>query len=153
QALSIAENDAGVAKWKAGVSNVLITGIAADSCEQGLSRIWRVTYSASGGKEATVEVLDGSVKNINTTVTQIPGPGAGLTVQGLLDSDAASRIAVEEMGKADNAPSGPGSFEVWPGTQGAPVWQITYPIEGGYYIFRIDARLGNMIGGALFHTG
>lgn len=149
QAFTIADNDAGVKAWEAGKSNVSLARVSADSCDAGLSDNWTLAYASDSG-EVSVHVVNASVAGISPVETpERLYPMQTVQIDTLIDSDRACSISSEAMANAGMSASGPASARLAFGAGGVPVWDLSYPVGQGYYIVRMDASSGTIIGSAV----
>src|SRR5271157_33830 len=143
--LSIVDSDVKVKAWKAQKTNVSVIDISSESCIDGLSTTWTITY-VSDGEQALVLFDNGAIINIVKTPLPISARSQpSLATDGLIDSDKASDIAAQTMSGLGKTPIGVVTFELSPGTQNGSVWDVIYRISGGHYLIRLDSSSGNVI--------
>jgi len=151
QALELLENDQQTKDWKAGKTNVTVTMISSDFCDNGWSDRWTVNY-VSDTMDAVAKLDNGTVYVTPEGASQgVPLQAQRITTTGLIDSDDACSIALNTMNEALRYPSGPASAKLTAKSSGNYVWDLSYSLEnGGNYIIRIDAASGNVTGSAQF---
>jgi uncharacterized protein YpmB len=149
QAIAIADNNATVAGWISG-KNAYLTDVMSEICVQGLSKTWMLTYNV-GDQQASVLVSNGAVSDISTTNGAVQSPK--ITTTSLLDSDKAINISQTAIEAADQVTTGPVTMEIMPGAQNTPIWDVTYKVQGGYYLVRLNATDGAITGSTNFTSG
>jgi hypothetical protein len=151
QALELLESDQQTKDWKAGKTNMTITMISSDFCDDGRSDRWTVNY-VSDTMDAVAKLDSGTVYVTPEGASQgVPLQAQRITTTGLIDSDEACNIALNMMNEALQYPSGPASAKLTAKSSGNYEWDLSYSLEnGGYYIIRIDAASGNVTGSAQF---
>jgi hypothetical protein len=150
-ALAFAESDQQVTDWETGKDNVSITMISSDFCDRGFSDRWTISY-VSDTMDVVVKLDNGTIYVTQPETSQgIPQQAQRITTTGLIDSTNASSIAIGTMNKAGLYPKGLASAKLTAKASGTYVWDLSFSLEnGGYYIIRIDASSGNVIGSDQF---
>jgi len=147
KALSMAEYSGVVKEWKSKNSNTSIEGISTQVCDSGLASAWAIVY-AGDSEKAFVEVNDGIV---NLTIENGARPSYVLDTDGMIDSDKAFSIALDTLRIEGYSPTGLTSVELGYVDQYKAIWDLSYPIGTDYYIIRMDAMTGTIVGKA--HVG
>jgi hypothetical protein len=152
-ALSVVDSDPSVVEWKSQRTNVSVTDISSEECEDGLSSTWSITY-ISDGEQAQLIYDNGAVSSI--TKSEIPA-GALLpptmVTGSLMDSYTAYGTAIVNLTSMNQTPVGPASMELSPGTGNTSFWDVIYPIENGYYLVRLNAADGQVIASTQYGSG
>lgn len=142
QALWASENNSSVTGLKAGSTNAYAVDIASETCTDGLSTSWTVTYRI-GGQQALVRVDNGAVADIRTITGGTSSPR--IATAGQMDSDAADALAEYALALANQHASGRASVEFMAGGNGAQVWDFIYPVRNGSYLVRLNATDGSVV--------
>ncbi len=152
-ALSVVNADASVAAWKSQRTNVSVSDITSQDCENGLSSTWSITY-ISDGEQAQVIYDAGAVSNMFKTELQdgILLPPTIVT-SSLIDSDRACLIAMGNLTSMSEISTGPASIELSPAAQNTSVWDVIYPLSNGSYMVRLNAADGQIISGTQYSSG
>ena len=153
QALSIANNDSNVTSWRSSQADVYVSDISTESSSNGLSDTWVITYILDSS-QALVGVRNGLVDYVNLSMLK-PGaaPTPELETAGVINSDRASGIAASTLSSMGVTAGGPASFELYPGEKDTSLWDIIYPDNGGYYLVRLNATSGQVIGTTQYNLG
>lgn len=153
QALSVANNDSNVTGWKSSQADVYASDISTEASSNGLSDTWVITY-VLGSSQALVGVRNGLVDYVNLSMLK-PGSTSSpeLETAGVINSDRASGIAASTLSSLGVVAKGPASFELYPGEKNTSLWDIIYPVNGGYYLVRLNATSGQVIGTTQYNPG
>jgi hypothetical protein len=153
QALSVANKDANVTGWRSSQAVVYASDISSESSSDGLSNTWMITYILDSN-QALVGVRNGAVDYVNLSMLKpASATSPELMTAGVIDSDRASSIASGALTSMGVASTGPASFELYPGEKNTSLWDIIYPVNGGYYLVRLNATSGQVIGTTQYNLG
>jgi hypothetical protein len=148
-AVAIADNNAMVKEWKLKNPDAKVESISTQECQAGSASVWSFIF-AGNSEKATVEVTNGRV-----ALSIVNGTHAShtLDIAALIDSEKASSIATEVLSKDGYTPTGPATADLSYMKGYAGVWDLSYPIGNSYYILRLDASTGSVIGKAVIGAG
>ncbi len=141
QALKLAEQDPGVASWKASRNDIRVLEITGN-CENGRAYLWTIFY-VSDKDGIKVEVEEG-----NVTFSPSERPDMAYPAQRIpdfmIDSDKACSIAGDMAANANHRISGPTIATLSLMPEGA-TWDVNCQVDEGSYIVRINATSGEVI--------
>ena len=147
EAMALAESNGQFKDWKDGKTNVSVTLISSNFCGNGKSDRWTVDY-ASDSSNAVVNLDNGSISVAQADAGQgIPPLAQRITTTGIQDSDKACSIAQDTLNDAGVYSKGLASVKLTAKSPGTYVWDVSYTLtNGGYYVVRIDASNGTVVG-------
>lgn len=144
QAVSVAGSSANIASWKSGKADVTLSRLYSSLCTDGLSTAWTAIYDS--GNEEIIAKINGNGTTIMSTIPRTPDMAHAQNIQidGLIDSDKASDIASTAVAGTGMKITGPLTIELVPSGTGAYMWDISYPVDNGFYIVYLDAKSGKI---------
>ncbi|HTY89541.1 MAG TPA: hypothetical protein VMC84_00020 [Methanocella sp.] len=149
-ALEIANNSESVSTWMStNRGSVAVESISTEASVGGKSGVWTIIYAGSPNK-AGVQVTGTGVN-----LTTLPGsfPAHTLDIAGLIDSDRAISLSNDILNKEGYTPTGPASAELSYMGPYAGVWDLSFPVGNDYYVIRLDAKTGSLIGKSIVGAG
>jgi hypothetical protein len=144
QAVSIASSSIDINNWKTGQTNVTLSRLYSSLCSDGLSPAWTAIYDSD--HEEIMTKVNSNGTTILSTVQRTPdmAHAQNILISGLIDSDKASDIASTAVSGTNMQITGPLTIELVPSGTGAYMWDISYPVDNGIYIVRVDASSGKV---------
>ena len=140
-ALKIADDSPIVRAWKLNQTNPGIESISSEACDSGVAGMWTIVYAGNTDK-VSVQVNGGKVDLTPLASAHTPDT---LNVSGVIDSDRAFSIAAELIRQGGYSPTGPASVELYSAPDHRGIWDLMYPVEGSYFIVRLDANNGSVV--------
>lgn len=141
QALKLAEQDPGVANWKASRSDIRVFEITGN-CENGKAYVWTILY-VSKEDSIKVDVEEGKVTFSPSQRLDMTYPAQRIP-DFMIDSDKACSIAGDMAADANHRVLGP-AFATLSLTPVGATWDVNCQVDEGSYIVRINATSGEVI--------
>ena len=144
QAVALAGSSTDIGNWKAGQKNVTLSRLYSSLCTDGLAPTWTVIYDSD--RQEIMARVGGNGTTIVSTVqrTTDMAHAQNILINGLSDSDKASAVASTAVSGTSMSITGPLTMELVPSGTGAYIWDISYPVDNGFYIVHVDATSGKI---------
>jgi len=117
---------------------VYIASISSDSCKEGLSETWTITYASDDGQIIAC-VIEGAVVDVRKSLSS---PQQGLDPGKAIDSAEVWQKVAGNVSASDGLPQTASmTLKV---TGGKPRWDVSYEAADGFHIVRVDAVNGTL---------
>jgi hypothetical protein len=139
EALSVSSADPAVKAWMADKRIVYVASISSDSCDEGMSGTWTITYASDDGQIIAC-VIEGAVVDVRKSLSS---PRQGLDPGKAIDSaEVWQKVAGNVTASGGLVPQAASmTLKV---TGGKPRWDVSYEAADGFHIIRVDAGNGTV---------